>query len=48
MSSRPGRIIAERQVKFARPRDLDITYTGEFTDLVHDLRSQIAGARQAS
>jgi NitT/TauT family transport system ATP-binding protein len=27
MSSRPGRIIAERQVEFARPRDLDITYT---------------------
>ena len=48
MSSRPGRIIAERQVKFARPRDLDITYTGEFTDLVHDLRSQIASARQAA
>ena len=48
MSSRPGRIIAERQVEFARPRDLDITYTGEFTDLVHDLRSQIASARQAS
>ena len=41
-------VIAERQVEFARPRDLDITYTGEFTDLVHDLRSQIAGARQAS
>ena len=48
MSSRPGRIIAERQVEFARPRDLDITYTGEFTDLVHDLRSQIASARQAA
>jgi NitT/TauT family transport system ATP-binding protein len=48
MSSRPGRIIAERQVAFARPRDLDITYTGEFTDLVHDLRSQIASARQAA
>ena len=47
MSTRPGRIIAERQVKFARPRDLDITYTGEFTDLVHDLRLQIASARQA-
>jgi NitT/TauT family transport system ATP-binding protein len=48
MSARPGRIIAERQVKFPRPRDLDITYTGEFTDLVHDLRSQIASARQAA
>src|SRR5262249_35748743 len=47
MSSRPGRIIAERNVKLPRPRDLDITYTGEFTDLVHDLRLQIASARQA-
>jgi NitT/TauT family transport system ATP-binding protein len=48
MSSRPGRIVAERQVEFPRPRDLDITYTGEFTDLVHELRSQIASARQAA
>jgi len=47
MSSRPGRIIAERKVKLPRPRDLDITYAGEFTDLVHDLRLQIASARQA-
>ena len=48
MSSRPGRIVAERQVTFPRPRSLDITYTGEFTDLVHELRSQIASARQAA
>jgi NitT/TauT family transport system ATP-binding protein len=48
MSSRPGRIVAERRVTFARPRSLDITYTGEFTDLVHELRSQIASARQAA
>jgi len=48
MSARPGRIIAERRVKFPRPRDLDITYAAEFTDLVHDLRSQIASARQAA
>jgi len=48
MSARPGRIIAERQVKLSRPRDLDITYAGEFTDLVHDLRLQIASARQAA
>jgi NitT/TauT family transport system ATP-binding protein len=47
MSSRPGRIVAERRVTFPRPRSLDITYTGEFTDLVHELRSQIASARQA-
>jgi NitT/TauT family transport system ATP-binding protein len=48
MSSRPGRIVAERRVTFARPRSLDITYTGEFTELVHELRSQIASARQAA
>src|SRR6187200_2306623 len=47
MSSRPGRIIAERRVTFPRPRSLEVTYTTEFTDLVHDLRSQIATARQA-
>jgi NitT/TauT family transport system ATP-binding protein len=48
MSSRPGRIVAERQVSFPRPRDLDITYTPQYTDLVHELRSQIASARQAA
>jgi NitT/TauT family transport system ATP-binding protein len=47
LSGRPGRVIAERRVPFARPRNLEITYTAEFTDLVHDLRSQIATARQA-
>jgi NitT/TauT family transport system ATP-binding protein len=48
MSARPGRIIAERRISFPRPRGLDITYTSEFTDIVHDLRSQIATARQAT
>ena len=48
MSARPGRIIAERRVTFPRPRSLEITYTAEFTDLVHDLRQQIATARQAA
>jgi NitT/TauT family transport system ATP-binding protein len=47
LSARPGRVIAERRVPFPRPRSLEITYTAEFTDLVHDLRSQIATARQA-
>jgi NitT/TauT family transport system ATP-binding protein len=48
MSSRPGRIIAERRIPFPRPRSLEVTYTTEFTDIVHDLRSQIATARQAT
>jgi NitT/TauT family transport system ATP-binding protein len=47
MSARPGRIIAERRVPFPRPRSLEVTYTAEFTELVHDLRQQIATARQA-
>ncbi|MBB4041205.1 NitT/TauT family transport system ATP-binding protein [Microvirga flocculans] len=47
MSARPGRIVAEREVGFPRPRDLDITYTPEFAALVHELRGHIAQARQA-
>ena len=48
LSARPGRIITERRVTLPRPRSLEVTYTAEFTDLVHDLRSQIATARQAA
>jgi NitT/TauT family transport system ATP-binding protein len=45
MSARPGRIVAERVVDFPRPRDLEITYTQAFSDVVHDLRSLIKDAR---
>jgi NitT/TauT family transport system ATP-binding protein len=45
MSARPGRIIAEREVKLPRPRDLDVTFTPEFAEIVHELRSHIASAR---
>jgi NitT/TauT family transport system ATP-binding protein len=48
MSARPGRIIAEREVTFPRPRDLELTYTREFTDVVHELRGHIAQARSAA
>ncbi|GEO12571.1 ABC transporter ATP-binding protein [Microvirga aerophila] len=48
MSARPGRIVAEREVDFPRPRDLEITYTPEFTTLVHELRGHIAQARMAA
>jgi NitT/TauT family transport system ATP-binding protein len=47
MSARPGRIVAEREVRFPRPRDLEVTYTPEFTGIVHDLRGEIAAARKA-
>ena len=48
MSARPGRIVAERAVEFPRPRDLEITYTPEFSALVHELRGHIAQARKAA
>jgi len=46
MSQRPGRILVERKVEFPRPRDLEITYSKEFGDIVHDLRGHIHQARQ--
>jgi NitT/TauT family transport system ATP-binding protein len=45
MSARPGRIIAEREITLPRPRDLEVTYSPEFADIVHELRSHIADAR---
>jgi NitT/TauT family transport system ATP-binding protein len=48
MSARPGRIVAEREVTFPRPRDLEITYTPEFSALVQELRGHIAHARSAA
>ena len=44
MSSRPGRILKRCEVAIARPRDLDVTYTAQFQELVHELRNLI-GAR---
>jgi NitT/TauT family transport system ATP-binding protein len=41
MSSRPGRIVRRREVPFPRPRDLEVTYTAQFQDIVHELRSLI-------
>jgi len=43
MSSRPGRIVRRCQVTLPRPRDLEVTYTQAFQDLVHELRSLIRG-----
>jgi NitT/TauT family transport system ATP-binding protein len=46
MSARPGRILVERPIDLPRPRDLDVTFTAEFQDIVHELRSHIVRARQ--
>jgi NitT/TauT family transport system ATP-binding protein len=41
MSNRPGRIMRRCAVPFPRPRDLEVTYTQPFQDLVHELRALI-------
>jgi NitT/TauT family transport system ATP-binding protein len=46
MSSRPGRILVERPIELPRPRDLDVTFTPAFQDIVHELRGHIVRARQ--
>ena len=45
MSARPGRIIAEKLVDLPRPRDLDVTYSHGFADIVQELRNHIRNAR---
>jgi NitT/TauT family transport system ATP-binding protein len=46
MSKRPGRIIARREIDLPRPRDLEVTYTERFTDIVHELREHIGRIRK--
>jgi NitT/TauT family transport system ATP-binding protein len=43
MSNRPGRIVKRCEVDIPRPRDLDVTYTPRFQDIVHELRALIGG-----
>ena len=44
MSPRPGRIIAEFDIPFARPRDFDLTTTAEFGHYVSEIR-HLLGAK---
>lgn len=46
MSNRPGRIVKRCEVNLPRPRDLDVTYTQPFQDIVHELRALIGGKRR--
>ena len=46
MTKGPGRFDVRRQIDLPRPRDLEITYTPEFTDIVHDLRGHIGAMRK--
>ncbi|CAH0352625.1 ABC transporter ATP-binding protein [Aquabacterium sp. CECT 9606] len=46
MSRSPGRILAKREIELPRPRDLEVTYTPEFTNTVHELRAHIGAMRK--
>ncbi len=45
MSARPGRVVMTRKIELPRPRDLEICFTPEFTDIYHELRAKIAEVR---
>ncbi len=45
MSARPGRIIEDQKVDFARPRNIEMTYEPPFVALTHRLRALIVEAR---
>ena len=45
MSKSPGRFVVKRHIDLPRPRDLEVTYTPEFTDIVHELRGHIGAIR---
>ena len=44
MTSRPGRILEDRVVDFARPRSIEMSYAPEFSELIQELRSTISHA----
>jgi NitT/TauT family transport system ATP-binding protein len=46
MSARPGRITAVHRMDLPRPRTLDMTFEPNFIAIVHEIRSEIAQARQ--
>jgi NitT/TauT family transport system ATP-binding protein len=46
MSARPGRITAVHRMDLPRPRTLDMTFEPHFIAIVHEIRSEIAQARQ--
>ncbi len=48
MSKSPGRFVVKKEIDLPRPRDLEITYTKEFSDIVHELRGHIGAIRQTT
>ena len=48
MSKGPGRFVVKKEIDLPRPRDLEVTYTKEFSDIVHELRGHIGAIRQTT
>ncbi len=48
MSKSPGRMVVTRTIDLPRPRDLEVTYTPQFTDIVHELRGHIGAIRKTT
>jgi NitT/TauT family transport system ATP-binding protein len=46
MSKRPGRFLSKKEIELPRPRDLEVTYSDQFTGIVHELREQIGRIRK--
>ncbi|MEK8047576.1 ABC transporter ATP-binding protein [Ideonella margarita] len=46
MSKSPGRFVVKRDIDLPRPRNLELTYTPEFTAIVHELRGHIGAMRK--
>jgi len=46
MSKSPGRFLVRRDIDLPRPRELELTYTKEFSDIVLELRGHIGAIRK--
>ena len=46
MSKSPGRFVVRKEIALPRPRDLEVTYSTAFTDIVHELRGHIGAVRK--
>jgi nitrate/nitrite transport system ATP-binding protein len=48
MSKGPGRFVVRREIDLPRPRELELTYTPAFGEIVQELRSHIGAIRKTS
>ena len=48
MRAKPGRIVAQRPIEFARPRAIETTFTPDFTAMTMQLREAIVAVRTAA